>query len=85
MNGQTESPSIFSKIPTVWEALCLAAGGADTNDVRAMECGQRQQSKKAKPNTIQINEAADMYTGMGIVRAMPGPVLPLLHSPGAWR
>lgn len=37
--------------------------------------------KERNPNAIQINEA-DMYTGMGIVRAMPGPVFAIASFTG---
>ncbi|MFN8290151.1 MAG: chromate transporter [Chitinophagaceae bacterium] len=37
--------------------------------------------KKRNPNAIQINET-DMYTGMGIVRAMPGPVFAIASFTG---
>jgi chromate transporter len=36
------------------------------------------------PNVVQIDEN-DMYTGMGIVRAMPGPVFSIASFTGGWR
>jgi chromate transporter len=37
--------------------------------------------KEKNPNAIQIDES-DMYTGMGIVRAMPGPVFSIAAFTG---
>lgn len=42
---------------------------------------EEKKIRKRNPNAIQINEG-DMYTGMGIVRAMPGPVFSIASFTG---